>query len=618
MVKIIYLFLALSFSLFADNIEVIVSSYHVDHSGQWTVEDAYKNKNTFSPINNKNASLGFSGGAVWIYVKVHNKTKLDSSNMIEFPYPLHDYITMYEYINGKFKERTPTGDLTDFDTREVLTNDFVFPYLLKANETKELFFKINSHSSLNIGMHFHSIDKYYSGASTNGVLLGLYYGAIIIMLIYNFMLFRIIKEQVYLDYVTFHLTYFFLHLGLNGLAFEYLYPNLPMLNLYFIPILFPLANYYSIKFSMSFLGLAKYEYKIAWYLKSLMYSFLVLTVLGLFVPYAFIIKVNTVLSMFSAFSLLFIGIYVYKKVKTTSSQVYVIAWSFLLVGAIVGELQNLGFITMNMLTYYGAQLGAFIELSLLSLALAYRYNLIFLRLTEREQDLKVFNKDLERTIRERTTDLDTRNQELSLQVNNKNVLFRELYHRVKNNLQIITSLLTLQIRRVDDVTSKEILNETTQRIRAMSLIHEKLYQSNDLSAVSMQDYTDDLLNDLKQEFRRKNLRFVVECESIDLELEVAVPMGLIINELVTNAIKYAFNPEDKDQVITVKMYTTEHYAFILEIYDNGKGVDINSIQNGFGFKLVQSLAKYQLKGIFESYNDGGLHHKITFEKGLLV
>jgi len=618
MMKMLLLFLTLSLSLFADNIEVLASSYYVDHSGKWTIQDAYKNKNTFTPINNKNASLGFSDGIVWIYVKLHNKTALSSSNMIEFPYPLHDYITMYEYTNGTVKEHVETGDLTPFDTREVKTNDFAFPYVLKADETKEILFKIRSHSSLNIGMHFHDIDQYYSDASDNGVLLGLYYGAIIIMLIYNFMLFRIIREPVYLDYVTFHLTYFFLHLGLNGLAFEYLYPDLPMINLYFIPLLFPLANYYSIKFSISFLGLEKYEYKIAWYLKALMYAFLVLAGLGLFMPYAFIIKVNTVLSMFSAFSLLFIGIYVYKKVKTTSSQVYIIAWSFLLVGAIVGELQNLGFITMNMFTYYGAQLGAFIELSLLSLALAYRYNLIFLRLTEREHDLKVFNKDLERTIEERTLDLDTRNQELSLQVNNKNVLFRELYHRVKNNLQIISSLLTLQIRRVEDVTSKEILSETTQRIRAMSLIHEKLYQSNDFSSVSMQQYTHDLLNDLKQEFQRKNLHFAVECESINLELEVAVPMGLIINELVTNAIKYAFQPDDEDQVITVKMYTTEHYAFILEIYDNGKGVDINTIQDGFGFKLVQSLAKYQLKGIFESYNDGGLHHKITFEKGLLI
>ena len=94
-------------------------------------------------------------------------------------------------------------------------------------------------------------------------------------------------------------------------------------------------------------------------------------------------------------------------------------------------------------------------------------------------------------------------------------------------------------------------------------------------------------------------------------------MGLIINELVTNAIKYAFDESQTDQMISVKMYIVEE-TFILEIFDNGKGVDMMKVKEGFGSELVKALAEYQLKAKVESYNENGLHYKMTFSKELMV
>lgn len=225
---------------------------------------------------------------------------------------------------------------------------------------------------------------------------------------------------------------------------------------------------------------------------------------------------------------------------------------------------------------------------------------------------------LEMKVKERTKKLDENNQLLSSEIKNKNLLLRELYHRVKNNLQIVSSLLSMQSRRLEDKMTKSIFVETNQRIKAMAMIHEKLYKSDDLEVVDMQVYTLDLVDNLRQSFQTKDVTFEIVCENFKLKLEGAVPMGLIINELVTNSIKYAFDERDINKIISVKMYTMPYNKFILEVYDNGKGADLEIVSKGFGFKLIEALASYQLKGIICSFNEDGLHHQIIFSKEFLI
>ncbi|MFA6195819.1 MAG: sensor histidine kinase [Sulfurimonas sp.] len=228
------------------------------------------------------------------------------------------------------------------------------------------------------------------------------------------------------------------------------------------------------------------------------------------------------------------------------------------------------------------------------------------------------NAQLEIKVQERTQNVEKKNQRLSFEIKNKNVLLKELYHRVKNNLQIISGLLSLQSRRIQDKTTKSIFDETNQRIIAMAMIHEKLYQSNNLEAVDMQVYTLELVDNLRRSFQTKDLTFSIVCENFNLDLEKAVPMGLIINELVTNSIKYAFDETYSNKIISVKMYRVPEDKFILEVYDNGKGADLQSLHEGFGFKLIESLASFQLKGIISCFNENGLHHQIIFSKEFLI
>ena len=263
--KKIFLYLKLSIVVFSfilpsfgQEVQVLESKYTIDVDRKLSIESAYKEKDHFRNLIYDEISLGFSEARIWIYLKIKNPTDHEQSNVIKFPYPLHDYITVYEYQDSKLVDQYLTGDLTNFDTRKIKTNTFVIPYTIQAGETKEIIFRIDSDSSLNIGMQFLPLDEYYSSSSKKDLFLGSYFGAAFIMLIYNFILFLIIKEYIYLDYVTFHFSYLLLQLGLNGFAFQYFYPTFPALNSYFIPVMFTLANYFSMQFVSSFLNLQKY------------------------------------------------------------------------------------------------------------------------------------------------------------------------------------------------------------------------------------------------------------------------------------------------------------------------------------------------------------------------
>jgi two-component sensor histidine kinase len=618
MFRYILLIFTLILTLNAEDIQVLNSSFYLDKNHAQSVDDIYAKRASFTKFNEKNKNLGFKLTPVWIYVKLKNITKEKSYGVIRFSYPLHDFIYVYKYRNSKIYENYLTGDLTDFDTRKIKTSRFVVPYSMAPNETKEILMKIDSQSSLNLGMQFLSRDKYLSVLNNANLLYGFYYGAVVIMLLYNLILFFIIKARVYLDYVLFHTTNLFLQLGLNGLAFEYLYPNHPSLNLVYIPTIFAVSNYFIIKFALSFLELDNLRGKSYLYFKTLSILSLVAVLLTFVMDYSQIIKFIVLLSMVTVNSLFITGIYLFKKYKDNSAKFFVIAWSFMLIGIFLEEAHNLGFINSSFIASYGAQIGAFIELTLLSIALAYRYNTLFNALVKTKSDLHALNIELEDKVEKRTKKLDIQNRQLNLEVDNKNILLRELYHRVKNNLQIISSLLSIQSKRIKDKKAKSIFDESIQRIKSIAMLHEKLYKSDNLQIISMQQYTHDLVSELKQGFKGNDIDFKIICDDINLNLEIAVPIGLIINELITNSLKYAFINKKDDKQIKIQMKKNKNETFTLIISDNGQGANMQTLKEGFGFKLLEFLASYQLKGKIRTDGNDGLIHKIIFSKDLLA
>jgi PAS domain S-box-containing protein len=197
----------------------------------------------------------------------------------------------------------------------------------------------------------------------------------------------------------------------------------------------------------------------------------------------------------------------------------------------------------------------------------------------------------------------------------KEVLIKEIHHRVKNNLQVISSLLNLQVLRLHDEKTREILKESQNRIRSMALVHEKLYQSDDLGRIDMASYIRELTSHLLHTYRTSPalVEATIEVERVFLNLTTAIPLGLLLNELVTNAMKHAFPGGRKGRIrVALGMEKDGSCTFLFR--DNGVGFsDTSSQEVSLGLTLIDLLAK-QLGGTLERKTEGGAEYRIMFKE----
>ncbi|EKF85995.1 PAS domain S-box protein [Methanobacterium formicicum] len=212
---------------------------------------------------------------------------------------------------------------------------------------------------------------------------------------------------------------------------------------------------------------------------------------------------------------------------------------------------------------------------------------------------------------------------LKSSVNEKEILIKEIHHRVKNNMQIISSLLSLQSQHLteDEEVAQDVLKESQNRVKSMAMIHEKLYQSKDFTHIKFEDYIKRLISNLFYSYDTKmeQIKLRVDVEDIDLNMETAIPCGLIISELFSNSLKYAF-PEGKSGEIRVslKKYqdNEQEWNYILTVQDNGIGLpadfDFRNTRT-LGLELVNSLTK-QIDGTLELDRNHGTTFKITFKE----
>jgi PAS domain S-box-containing protein len=197
----------------------------------------------------------------------------------------------------------------------------------------------------------------------------------------------------------------------------------------------------------------------------------------------------------------------------------------------------------------------------------------------------------------------------------KEVLIQEIHHRVKNNLQVISSLLKLQSRYIQDSRVTEMLKESQNRVRSMALVHEQLYQSKDLSNINFAEYIQNLAHNLFQayEFHGSGIKLQTNIAPCELNLDTAVPCGLIINELVTNSLKYAFSSTNKGK-IKIDFNLDQNGGCVLVVSDTGvsfpKDLDYRNART-LGLRLVGSLVK-QLRGNITLLETVGTVFQITF------
>ena len=213
------------------------------------------------------------------------------------------------------------------------------------------------------------------------------------------------------------------------------------------------------------------------------------------------------------------------------------------------------------------------------------------------------------------TEVTAKNQFLRKSLKEQETLLREIHHRVNNNMQIISSLLSLQSTQVKDERDLHLFIDSQNRVKSMAKVHERLYQSKDLSSIKFAEYGMSLLNDLFSSHRASpRIRLRADIEDVSFNMETAIPCGLIINELVSNSLKYAFSNGEGEIYVSLMHY--EGNKYLLTINDNGMGlpkeIDFKNTQS-LGFRLVNNLTN-QLEGEIELDRTNGTTFRIIFEE----
>lgn len=202
----------------------------------------------------------------------------------------------------------------------------------------------------------------------------------------------------------------------------------------------------------------------------------------------------------------------------------------------------------------------------------------------------------------------------------KETLLQELYHRTKNNMELISSMLHLQAEANPDIPAIELADNIAKKIRAMALVHQKLYQSQDLSMIDLGSYIQDFVELIKDSYllHPSRISLITDVESIPLSIDTVIPCGLILNELTTNALKYAF-PEERSGEITIKLRRDERGMIELQVADNGIGLPEDfdpQAPKSLGMQIITGIAKIQMAGEIKFDSHHGLCCTFRFQDNL--
>lgn len=235
-----------------------------------------------------------------------------------------------------------------------------------------------------------------------------------------------------------------------------------------------------------------------------------------------------------------------------------------------------------------------------------------------EEEIRTLNQELEKRVIERTIELENTNANLQKEIEirktaeeqiknqllEKEVLLKEIHHRVKNNMQIIISILNLQVSFVKSGKIVEIIHDSQRRIKTMALIHEKLYQSKNIADINFSEYIRNLCDYLFSSYMSHETKvgYLIDSENINLDIDKTISLGLITNELVTNSFKYAFE-EGKKGIVKIQLKKKDEKTLQFCISDNGKGFPEN-----FDYRNTKSLG-LQLVCILTEQIEGKLKVK---------
>ncbi len=391
--------------LLDENLTRINLSRHLeffeDRGGKLTVEEVSSPdiSGDFFTTDSQYPAFGYTDSAYWVRFRVTNTLSREYPWYLEFTYPSIDevYLRVLD-ARGNVVLQKKGGDNFAFSERDLDYRKTVFSITEPADSTRWYYIQVKSTSSMNLFMYMWSPDELISAINFEQLALGVYYGAIIVMLLYNLFLFFSLRDNSFFYYVLFYLAFFFFQFSYNGLSFQYLWPNNPWWGNYSIPLFIFICIIFLIVFSISFLELKTYMPRtknFLWVYMAVAAASIPSVFLG---RYYFVIHYSILLTVVAIIVLFVISVVMLVK-GYRPARFYIIAWSAFWVGSIMLALHYFNLIPVSGIILWGQQIASFMVLFLLALALADRINYM-------KNELEDLNINLENMVEDRTRELN--------------------------------------------------------------------------------------------------------------------------------------------------------------------------------------------------------------------
>lgn len=556
-----------------------------DKEGKQTIHSI--KQQTFTKTKEDLVSIGITKSTMWLRVNL-NDSLLKAKSVLVINTPFKDSITVFYELKNKELVSESLGVMYPFSKNKL--NHYVPTFEIPTPKlaVPTIYIKVKSRYAMLVPIEIKTKEAFYKERVSDYFIGGLLIGGLLLMGIYNLFLFFSTRDFSYVLYVLALVGAILSQGYIFGIIIPVLSPDVPEFNFRFPVIIMAFTGIFCSLFTIHFLEI-KYTSKLLYWLLISFISALLFNVIIELLHFDYLSRRINILLVIST-SIVIFSSALYSLIKGKKIALYfTIAWTFYLFGMIVFALKTVGILPHNSFTNHFMHIGTFMEVMLLSFALGHKYYLVRVDKERLEQQTR---EDLERQVKAQTVEIEASLKE-------KETLLKEVHHRVKNNLQIVISLLDLQGASVKNTKDKAVLAQSKSRVYSMSLIHQKLYQSDSLARIQMKSYLEELFTYIKDSFAStsQQTNYILNIENNEFSLTKAVPLGLIVNELLTNSFKYGL-PNKSNNTISMTLKSNNNFM-VLEIADTGKGFDekesIGGLKKSLGLFLVNSLTK-QLKG----------------------
>lgn len=341
--------------------------YLEDPTGSLAMEDVRKRLDAFKPVPNENPNFGLTSSTYW-FVLILRTTRGPEPFVLECEYPLLDSVELHVFSGGRYFSHVRSGDLLPFDTRYRPHRTLNFHIPMAASHTVELFMKAKTEGSMQFPVRLYTEDAFGDHAATENLGLGCYYGAILVVGVFNFVLFGFLRDPIYLSYAAYLVSLLGFQLAANGAMSQYFVPENPAVANASFPVFFFLTVAFATVFSARFNQVPQTAPRLAPILRGVVAFSLAMALGTTVLPYSFCIRVAALCGLVVPVLALVIGVVALKK-GFRPARFYLLAWTLFAVGCFVYGLKSVGVLPNVFVTEFAMQIGSWLEVVLLAVAL---------------------------------------------------------------------------------------------------------------------------------------------------------------------------------------------------------------------------------------------------------